>query len=124
MKLLFVYNADSGLFNTLTDIAHKLLSPQTYQCQLCAITHSAFTERTEWRNFIDGLGVACEFLHRDEFLRQYPLDKTPLPAIFQEENGELTLRIDREQINTANSVDELKHLLEAAALKERDNKKA
>lgn len=25
--LIFVYNADSGLFNTVTDIAHKVLSP-------------------------------------------------------------------------------------------------
>ena len=31
--LLFVYNADSGLFNTMADIGHKLLSPETYaQC--------------------------------------------------------------------------------------------
>ncbi len=27
--LLFVYNADSGLFNTLGDIGHKLFSPNT-----------------------------------------------------------------------------------------------
>ena len=37
-SLLFVYNADSGFFNTLADIGHKLFSPATYPCQLCAIT--------------------------------------------------------------------------------------
>jgi len=28
-QLVFVYNADSGMFNTLTDIAHKVFSPKT-----------------------------------------------------------------------------------------------
>lgn len=39
---LFVYNADSGLFNTATDIAHKILLPETYACNLCALTHGHF----------------------------------------------------------------------------------
>ena len=51
-RLLFVYNADSGLFNTLTDIAHKMLSPKTYTCNLCAITHGLFSEKEEWKEFI------------------------------------------------------------------------
>ncbi len=38
-SLLFVYNADSGLVAGLFDSAHKLLSPSTYQCQLCTLTH-------------------------------------------------------------------------------------
>ena len=44
-SLLFVYNADSGFFNTLADIGHKLFSPATYPCQLCAITHGVLAER-------------------------------------------------------------------------------
>jgi hypothetical protein len=48
-SLLFVYNADSGVFNLVTDIAHKIFSPQTYACQLCCITHG---------NFEDALGMA------------------------------------------------------------------
>jgi len=65
--LLFVYNADSGLFNTLADIGHKLFSPETYPCPLCAITHGLLREREAWRRFVQGLGVPCEFLHRDPF---------------------------------------------------------
>ena len=37
-RLLFVYNADTGLFNALADSAHKILSPQTYQWVLCEVT--------------------------------------------------------------------------------------
>ncbi len=29
VTLLFVYNADSGFFNTLADTGHKLFSPTT-----------------------------------------------------------------------------------------------
>jgi hypothetical protein len=81
--LLFVYRADSGLFNTLGDIGHKLFSPATYPCQLCAITHGVFAERAEWRAFVESLGVPCEFLHRDQFRERFPGDATPLPAVFR-----------------------------------------
>lgn len=80
--LLFVYNADSGLFNTVTDIAHKIFSPQTYQCDLCALTHGYFSMRDEWRNFVTGLGVPCEFLHRDQAAAQPAIDVTQLPAVY------------------------------------------
>ncbi len=81
MRLLFVYNADSGLFNTMADAAHKILSPQTYQCDLCRITYGWFQERSDWRDFIDGLGIDCTFLHRDQFQARYPDHPIELPAI-------------------------------------------
>ena len=31
-KIIFVYNADSGLVNGLIDWAHKIVSPETYSC--------------------------------------------------------------------------------------------
>ena len=80
--LLFVYNADSGLFNTMADIGHKLLSPETYACDLCALTHGYFSEKRQWREFVESLGPECEFLHRDQFRKCYPQDTTPLPAVF------------------------------------------
>jgi hypothetical protein len=82
-RLLFVYNADSGLFNTLADIGHKIFSPATYVCRLCTLTHGYFTERREWRDFIASLDADCRFLHRDEFHQRYPGDATPLPAVFR-----------------------------------------
>ena len=81
--LLFVYNADGGLFNTMTDIAHKIFSPETYACQLCALTHGYLHERRAWREFIETLPCPCMFLHRDELQQRYPqLETVPLPAIF------------------------------------------
>ncbi len=89
--LVFVYNADSGLFNTMADIGHKIFSPETYACSLCNLTHGYFSEREDWRAFIEGLDIDCRFLHRDEFRRQYPEQgDTRLPAVFVLHDGQLS----------------------------------
>ena len=107
-QLVFVYNADSGMFNTLTDIAHKVFSPQTYECNLCAISHSYLSERSEWKEFIQNLGVECEFLHRDEFIKKYNTENTEFPVIFELVDKELVLRLSADKINSCKSMDDLK----------------
>jgi len=71
MKLIFVYNAESGKLNALFDIAHKILKPETYQCSLCALTHDALSEKKAWSDFKAGTKLELEFLHKDEFEKQY-----------------------------------------------------
>ncbi|MCA1624544.1 MAG: hypothetical protein LC778_12245 [Acidobacteria bacterium] len=110
-KLIFVYNADSGVFNLLTDVAHKIFSPQTYSCNLCAITHSNFGTKKEWKEYLETLNTPLEFLHADEFKAEYQLEKAELPAIFKEENGSLTLVVNATTINECNSIDDLKQSL-------------
>ena len=110
-NLVFVYNADSGMFNTLTDIAHKVFSPQTYECNLCAISHSYLSERSEWKDFIEGLGVECEFLHRDEFLKKYSFGETDFPVIFEVDDDELKVSLSSEKINSCKSMDDLKNAI-------------
>lgn len=110
-KLIFVYNADSGAFNLLTDIAHKIFSPETYTCNLCAVTHSNFGMKKEWKEYLVTLDVPLEFLHADEFKRKYPSVKIELPAIFREENGNIVLKIDAAAIKDCESVDDLKQRL-------------
>ena len=106
-KLIFVYNADSGLFNTVTDIAHKLFSPSTYECQLCSITHSAFSMRDEWKNFLQSIEYEMEFLHRDEWLLLHKDKAKDLPAV--DENIEQL--ISSKEINQCESIEELKQLI-------------
>src|SRR3954464_123565 len=89
--LVVVYNADSGVFNALADVAHKIFSPDTYACNLCALTHTAFGMRSEWKLFLEGLGVPLEFLHADELRSRYGLEGVSLPAIFEKVDG--TLRV-------------------------------
>ncbi|MDH5395658.1 MAG: hypothetical protein OEW97_05250 [Gammaproteobacteria bacterium] len=107
-QLIFVYNADSGMFNTLTDIAHKIFSPQTYACNLCAISHSYFSERDEWKEFISGLDVDCEFLHRDEFLHKYNSNVKEFPVVFELKGDDLILKLSADKINSCKTMDDLK----------------
>jgi len=110
-KIIFVYNADSGVFNLLSDIAHKMFSPQTYACNLCAITHSNFGMKKEWKAYLDSLANPLEFLHADEFQTKYKYEKLNLPAIFIEENGVLKQIADAAQINQSKSIEDLKLII-------------
>lgn len=102
-RLLFVYNADGGLLPGLKDMFHKILSPATYPCSLCAVTYGATSMLPEWREFIKTLPVPVEFLHRDEFIRDYPQWQThPLPAAFAVgEHGALTPSIEAPEMDAA-----------------------
>lgn len=109
--LVFVYNADSGLFNAVSDAVHKLVSPQTYRCSLCALTHTAFGMRGEWRRFLDGLGRPLEFLHADELKERYGLAGVPLPAIFTRDGERLEVLAGADAINACRTLDDLKQLI-------------
>ena len=102
-RLLFVYNADGGLLPGLKDMFHKILSPATYSCSLCAVTYGATSMRPEWKEFVRNLPVPVEFLHRDEFVRAYPQwREQALPAAFAEtETGELTPLIEAPEMDAA-----------------------
>lgn len=110
-RILFVYNADSGIFNTLTDIAHKIFSPQSYECNLCALTYGNFAIRAEWKEFLETLDAELEFLHRDEFSKKQQMADVTLPAVFLKDGAELTLWITAEEINSCRSVADLKVLI-------------
>jgi len=121
MNLVFVYNADSGVFNTLSDIAHKMFSPETYKCNLCNLTHGYFQEREEWKAFLENLDADIEFLHRDEYVLKFVTKGTEvevdLPAIFVKDGDELKLWIDKAVINKMSSTDELMKLIREAVLR-------
>ncbi len=110
-RLLFVYNADSGLFNTLGDIGHKLFSPETYPCQLCALTHGILRERQDWHDFIGTLEADCEFLHRDQFRERFLGLVQPLPAVFLLVDGSPRPCLDPGALAAAAGIDDLKHLI-------------
>ena len=82
-SLIFVYNADSGIFNSISDSIHKIISPSTYQCNLCKITYGITNEKDEWKNYISSLPYRVIFLHKEEFKKQYPNVKERLPAVFK-----------------------------------------
>lgn len=105
-KLLFVYNADSGLLNFILDAAHKLFSPATYPCNLCALTYTP-TGLPRWRRFVRTLPWPVEFLHKDELAEQYGKIDVLLPAAFVWDGHNLQPWINVEEMNGFESLDEL-----------------
>jgi len=105
MKLIFVYNADSGLLNKLMDIGHKIVSPETYSCNLCDLTFGNFRENQKWKEFRKNSKIEMEFLHRDEFEEKYGM-KTPCPVILKGENPP-EVAIAKEKLEEIKSLDEL-----------------
>jgi len=110
-NLIFVYNADSGWINALKDWAHKIISPETYACSLCALTYDNLGMRHPWREFIRGLGYSVEFIHRDELEEQYGVKDIKLPATFILENGKLKLWLKSDAIDNCQTLDELQTLV-------------
>jgi hypothetical protein len=110
-RLIFIYNADSGLFNTLSDMAHKLLFPQSYSCRLCALTHGVFNMRHQWCAFLSELDYELEFLHRDEFSARYPGQEFDLPAILKKGKNGLEMVISAQELQPLSSLDQLQTLL-------------
>jgi hypothetical protein len=111
MTILFIYNAKSGKINSLFDVAHKLISPKTYQCKLCSITHDTFSENEQWKQFRETTKLPLEFLHSDEFESNYKNIDTKYPVILLEENQKLSEWISKNDIEKIESTKELIELI-------------
>lgn len=107
MKLIFIYNAYSGRLNSLIDIGHKLLSPSTYKCSLCAFTHDTFSESIKWKNFREESGITMEFFHKDEFEEKFKISHLSYPSIIKYENDHFSTVLDKQLLDNIKNVEEL-----------------
>jgi hypothetical protein len=120
--LLFVYNADSGLLNSVRDQVHKTVSPSTYRCNLCALTYGGLGMRRSWARFTADLDLRVEFLHRDELSHQYGIDDVELPTLLLWDGGEASLLIPAEEMNDIPTLDELMSRVEILVRGIRENR--
>jgi hypothetical protein len=116
MELILVYNAESGFFNIVKDGLHKIVSPSTYHCNLCALTYGTVKMKDEWKTFIDKLKIPTEFLHRDEFLRKlkshpHNIKDAKFPAVFLDKGGKISLLITHNEINECKTLNDLMNLI-------------
>lgn len=106
--LLFVYNADSTLFARVSDAVHKVVSPATYACNLCKITYSSISVKKEWKDYIQSLDSPVRFLHKDQFLAEFPTYNTwNFPLVARQKESELDLVISSTELNSIESMDRL-----------------
>lgn len=106
-KLIFIYNASSGKLNALLDVGHKLLSPKTYKCDLCALTHDTFSENKKWKLFRKEIHIDMNFYHSDEFEKAYPNKSFEYPIILKETKDKLTTFLSKKDLKTITSTETL-----------------
>lgn len=109
---LFIYNAYSGLGHKVLDVAHKLFRPETYACNLCAITYDTFSENNIWKTFRKQNSISMRFLHSDEFEGQYPQTLYKYPVVLKLNQEELKVFLNADRINALQTVEELIQALE------------
>jgi hypothetical protein len=110
-SIIFVYNADSGIFNTVSDIAHKIFSPKTYSCTLCAITYGNFGIREDWKEYLESLAADLEFLHRDELSEKYGITEITLPTVLLKKGDTFEEWITADEIKQCGNVNDLKLII-------------
>ncbi len=102
-----MYNADAGVINAIKDYFHKILSPKTYECNLCGISFGLGGMKKDWKNYIKELPLPVEFLHRDEFENKYPNEEKEYPSAWIDSDNNLDLLISGEEMNQPKSLDDL-----------------
>ena len=80
-KLVMVYNADGGWENAIMDSLHKIFSPSTYPCKLCAVTFGLRKMEKTWEDWLNKQPMEKVFLHKDEWPSSGYDQSITLPAI-------------------------------------------
>ena len=112
-ELVFVYNAKSGLLSAAKDAVHKALSPETYPCQLCALTYGAVSMNQTWAAFIGALPLPVSFRYRDTATRWLAPD-APLPVLLEVQGDSARELLGAAAIDACETLEALMAAVEAA----------
>ncbi len=112
-SLIFVYNATSDFWSKYIDVAHKIVSPSTYPCDLCSLTHGNFSEKKIWKEFRETTEDEFVFMYKNEFENQYPdYVDVDLPIVMKKTEKGLDELITAAQFSEIHSVEELMKFLQ------------
>lgn len=109
-ELIFIYNAKSGIVNEFLDFARKIVSPSTYNCNLCAISYGNFTMKKKWSDYISSLPVRSTFTYKDK-VSEYGYNNIELPSIIFRNGSRSKVIISSEEINKLKKIDQLINIL-------------
>ena len=106
-RLIFVYNAESGTMNSAIDFAHKMLSPETYECNLCKITYGNFAMKKEWKEFLKQVTTEVKFMYKNQFVKAYGIKDEEFPAVFKIKSGRIKKVLSCNELNSMNKIEEI-----------------
>ena len=103
-KFIFVYNAKTGIGNLILDVAHKVMSPSTYPCELCQLLYGPLGLRKEWKSFMAESNMKFEFYHINDFEAkfderfQYPI------MLMKTDNGRMSVLLEKNEFSKMKNV--------------------
>ncbi len=90
------------------DTLHKTLSPATYACSLCAISHGALSMKPQWRDWLKTIPLEQHFYHKPDFLADFPSEQgRALPLIALDRDGTLDPLLDAAALNRLDGLEAL-----------------
>lgn len=94
-KLILVYRAHSKGWGKMIDFGHKIISPSTYSCSLCSLTHGVFKPKKEWIAFLESLNMEVVFYHQDDWPDRETMQvKLPLVLICENSKNHILMNAD------------------------------
>ncbi|PKP45072.1 MAG: GTPase [Bacteroidetes bacterium HGW-Bacteroidetes-12] len=106
-ELIFIYNASTGKLNSLIDFSHKIISPSTYPCSLCSLTHGDFGAKKEWKEFLEKYPLKTTFLYKNQLEHLSFLPKKFPAILFKLENNKIKELFSAEELKKISDVNEL-----------------
>ena len=108
--LVIVWNADGGWQHALMDSLHKVVSPSTYSCKLCQLTHGLAGPKAEWSKFLKAFVGEVRIYHRDQFEKS-PIAKNfpgiEFPVVLIRRSGKWQILLSKAEIFQFENLNEL-----------------
>lgn len=112
-EIIFIYNANSSIFSKAIDFAHKIISPKTYVCNLCAVTFGNFSMENKWKIYLEKINHKAQFFFKDDFEKSYPNNIIEFPTVLIKSSNSLQVLLNTKQLNQCKTLDDLIQLLES-----------
>ncbi len=111
--LVFVYNAKNDFMSKSLDFAHKIISPNTYQCNLCSLTYGNFGIKKEWQDFLNTIQMETKFMYANQYQQLFPNQNQTFPAIFLVQNNQWKSLMSPKDFEDLQTLQQLIQLLES-----------
>lgn len=90
------------------DSFQKAIKSSSYSCKLCELTYGTLGEKSAWKKFREELPIEADFLHKDEFQKQFASKfghKFEFPIILVQTANGLEVLISNFELSEINSLE-------------------
>ncbi len=118
MTLLFVYNLDSGVLQSVHDYTTRRPDASGAAVHnLNTITHSPLGIKKEWKRFLKELRIPSRSMDRNEFITEFGHTTITFPVVLLKKGTELSVLLGAEELNRCRDLSDLIDLVNERILR-------